>query len=100
MRFDRSGDLASATMAFTFAALNYFFLPMSLLYAVFQKRIKSTSRKFKMRFGSIYEGLKLKRPAHRISTFLFVVRRLLLVLAAVFLRDYPGLQVIIYILLS
>lgn len=52
------------------------------------------------RFGAFYEGLKLKSFIHLLCTFLFTVRRLILVAATILLSDYPAFQVMLFIFLS
>jgi hypothetical protein len=67
--------------------------PIFILVFTFWNRkvIKDTS--LQDRFGSLYEGFKLDRLAHLLSSFLFTLRRLVLVAAVMMLSEYPGIQV-------
>ena len=45
---------------------------------------------FEERFGSLFEGLKTERVMELMSTFFFVARRLIVIIAAIVMQDYPS----------
>jgi hypothetical protein len=55
---------------------------------------------FKEKYESLYEGLKTESKMHLLCTFYFTFRRVVLIVVTVFLTDYPGIQIMIYILLA
>ena len=71
-------------------ALVDYLMPIGILYFIFMKRTRVADKDFESRFGSIYEGLKVKRPIHLMCTFFFLIRRLLLVLTTIVLQNYPA----------
>ena len=61
-------------------ALVDYMMPIGILIFIFSTRGTLADKDMEARFGSLYEGLKVKSVIHLMSSFLFVFRRLLLVL--------------------
>ena len=62
-------------------------LPAGLLYLILKKT--SDLEHLTDRFGPLYEGLKTNRSSSLLYNVVFLARRILIVLSAVFLQDYP-----------
>jgi hypothetical protein len=75
-------------------------MPIGLLIFVRRSLGKLDDKDYIARFGSLFDGLKTKRPIHLLCTFFFVTRRLALVFIAIILENYPSAQVMSFILLS
>ena len=86
-------------MSVVVAVVDYM-MPVGILIFIFSTRGTLADKDMEARFGSLYEGLKVKSVIHLMSSFLFVFRRLLLVLTALVLQNYPAFQVMTFILLS
>lgn len=99
LQYTLSGDRASAILAVGVAFFTYL-TPLGLLLFIIQMRKRLHSKEVEARYGSLYEGLKTKRVAYLLCTFIFVSRRLLLIMVAIMLQDHPTFQVMIYILAS
>ena len=68
-----------------------YLMPFGILIFIFKAKKKVSKKKFEDKFGSLYEGLKVKSVMHLMCTFFFVIRRLLIVFAAILLQNYPGI---------
>lgn len=84
MHFQMSGDIISAIVT-CFVGLAQFSLPVLILALT----IKPPKKQRFLRFASLFEGLKHEALANRLCALFFVLRRILLVLAAVLLSNYP-----------
>jgi len=74
-----------------------FMTPLLTLYFALTKLNKVEDPNFKAKYGSLYEGLKTDSKIHLLCNFIFTSRRAILIVVTVFLTDYPGIQIMIYI---
>lgn len=98
-KFTESGDRSSGILSIAVAAVTYL-MPFAILLFIWRMRGKLERKEVEARYGSLYEGLRVKRVSQLLCSFLFVTRRLLLVMVAIFLWEHPSFQVMIYILTS
>ncbi len=75
-------------MALIVASIQYL-LPIAVLVFLIRNKDRLSSPEIKVRFGSLYEGLKLT-SIHLSSICIFMVRRMLLILTAVMMTQYPA----------
>ena len=71
-----------------------------ILVVVLTKGKKKVQKQIMQTFEPLYEDLDSNRTSSMINTFFFVLRRLLLILTAVLLKNHPSLQIMIFSLLS
>jgi|LauGreDrversion4_2_1035121.scaffolds.fasta_scaffold176264_1 hypothetical protein len=84
-----SGDKFSSIMTLAIGSIQYL-MPLIVLMFIYRMKDKLEDPDVKARFGSLFEGLKVKRLIHLMSAFFFVFRRMLLVFTVVFLSNYPS----------
>jgi hypothetical protein len=89
LRYERSGDWFSSYLSIGLAGMIGTF-PFVILVFTAYNRNRMQDISLQQRFNAFYEGLKLTSFIHLLSTFLFTVRRLLLVGAAILMSDYPA----------
>jgi len=99
LRYERSGDWFSSYLSMGLAGM-IGSLPIVILFFTAFNRNRMQDISLQQRFGAFYEGLKLRSFIHLLCTFMFTVRRLILVAATVLLSGYPAFQVMIFIFLS
>ena len=98
-KFTESGDRASAVLSVAVATVTYL-TPFAILLFIWRMRAQLEHKEVLARYGSLYEGLRVKRVSQLLCSFLFVTRRLVLVMVAIFLWEHPSFQVMIYVLTS
>jgi len=65
------------------------FLPIAVLFFISSNIDRLTSKKFKVKFGSLYSDFKIYDIKARSFISIFLFRRLILALTIIFLSEYP-----------
>lgn len=90
MKFEASGDQVSGVLAVGVALIEVS-IPIAILALVLKKRKRKETKQLMETFEPLYEDLDIKRKSSLLNTFIFTLRRLMLMVTAVLLKNYPSL---------
>ena len=67
-------------------------IPIGFIYMLSQGQEKIESEEFKLKYGGLYEGIRTNSKPALYYFLLFVIRRILFLVIAFFMYEYPTLQ--------
>lgn len=99
LNYEKLGDQVSSILSAIIGAI-VFFMPIIMIIFIMTKGKQAKDEIVEAKYGSLYEGLRTKRTIYLMCNFFFVIRRLVLIFAAVSLSNNPEFQCMVYIYTS
>ena len=91
LTFSDSGSIVSSLSSFLLLISSILIIP-SLIYAYKKHKAIVSSETTKIKYGSFYDGLRLKSDSAMVFVIVFMVRRLILSFSFVILDSVPTIQ--------
>lgn len=80
--------------------ISCFCLPLSAFWVTISKKEILARPDIRDRFGELYSELNINKGVNRLYSFVYYIRRLIIALLAIFMREHGGLQIVMLMLIA
>jgi len=98
--FTSSGETIGLVWASLLCCIIYIWFPLTMIYVVSVPKAKLLEPKFKQMYGFLFTTIKNETRGQRSYFLTFIARRFILIMVALDLENFSGIQVMIMVLMN